>query len=36
MWAGTNVNQDLIEAKMGIKEALKEAEMQKTIKAMQA
>ena len=31
MWAGTQVNQDQIDAKEKIKEALKEAELQKTI-----
>jgi len=36
MWAGTQVSQDLIEARQGIKEALKEAELQKTIKVMEA
>ena len=36
MWAGAQVSQDLIEARQGIKEALKEAELQKTIKVMEA
>ena len=36
MWAGTQVNQDQIDAKEKIKEALKEAQVQKTINAMQA
>ena len=36
MWAGAQVSQDLIDARQGIKEALKEAELQKTIKVMEA
>lgn len=36
MWAGAQVSQDLIEARQGIKEALKEVELQKTIKVMEA
>ena len=36
MWAGAQVSQDLIEARQGIKEALKEVELKKTIKVMEA
>jgi len=35
MFAGTTVGMDQIQAKESIKEALKEAHLQKTMKAMQ-